>query len=158
MELWHNQVTRVQGPFSLRMFHRSWGLMLIQVNLQAPCMLLDFPTLDRFIEEIRDQEYDIVGISSIVPNLHKVETMCQLVRRYRPGATIVVGGHIANIPDLAARIDADHVVRGDGVSAGSAASRRAPRTSRSATRTSMRAEHARWGSARSWCRRRRRPR
>jgi hypothetical protein len=23
MELYHNQVTRVQGPFSLRMFHRS---------------------------------------------------------------------------------------------------------------------------------------
>jgi len=30
MELYQNQVTREQGPFSLRMFHRSWGLMLIQ--------------------------------------------------------------------------------------------------------------------------------
>ena len=48
MELYHNQVTRVQGPFSLRMFHRSWGLMLIQANLEAPCTLLDFPTLERF--------------------------------------------------------------------------------------------------------------
>jgi len=27
MELYHNQVTRVQGPFSLRMFHRSWGII-----------------------------------------------------------------------------------------------------------------------------------
>ena len=36
MELYHNQVTRVQGPFSLRLFHRSWGLMLIQANIQAP--------------------------------------------------------------------------------------------------------------------------
>jgi len=25
MELYHNQVTRAQGCFSLRMFHRSWG-------------------------------------------------------------------------------------------------------------------------------------
>src|ERR1043166_6519193 len=25
MELYHNQVTRAQGSFSLRMFHRSWG-------------------------------------------------------------------------------------------------------------------------------------
>lgn len=32
MELYHNQVTRVQGPFSLRMFHRSWGIMLIQIG------------------------------------------------------------------------------------------------------------------------------
>ena len=30
MELYHNQVTRLEGPFSLRMFHRSWGLMMIQ--------------------------------------------------------------------------------------------------------------------------------
>src|ERR1017187_3138654 len=53
MELYHNQVTRSQGPFSLRMFHRSWGLMLIQANIDAPCTLLDFPKLDRFIEELR---------------------------------------------------------------------------------------------------------
>ena len=59
MELYHNQVTRTQGAFSLRMFHRSWGLMMIQANIEAPCTLLDFPTLDRFIEEIRTQQYDV---------------------------------------------------------------------------------------------------
>ena len=46
MELYHNQVTRTQGPFSLRMFHRSWGLMMIQSNIEAPCIMLDFPLLD----------------------------------------------------------------------------------------------------------------
>ena len=115
MELYHNQVTRVQGPFSLRMFHRSWGLMLIQVNIQAPCALLDFPTLERFTEEIRSHDYDVVGISGIISNLLKVKKMCELVRRYLPHAKIVVGGHIANIPDLHARIDADYVVKGEGV-------------------------------------------
>src|SRR5271167_3846353 len=59
MELYHNQVTRFQGPFSLRMFHRSWGLMLIQANVSAPSALLDFPTLERFIEEIKTHRYDI---------------------------------------------------------------------------------------------------
>ena len=115
MELYHNQVTRVQGPFSLRMFHRSWGLMLIQSNIEAPCTLLDFPTLERFTEELRDNRYDVVGISSIIPNLLKVKEMCALVRRCLPRATIVVGGHIANIPDLHARIDADYIVKGEGV-------------------------------------------
>ncbi len=115
MELYHNQVTRVQGPFSLRMFHRSWGLMLIQANIEAPCVLLDFPALDRFVQEIRDNCYDIVGISSIIPNILKVRKMCELVRQYLPGATIVVGGHIANMPDLDARIDADIIVKGEGV-------------------------------------------
>src|ERR1035438_3327202 len=37
MELYHNQVTRAQGSFSLRMFHRSWGIMMIQENISAPC-------------------------------------------------------------------------------------------------------------------------
>ncbi len=115
MELYHNQVTRVQGPFSLRMFHRSWGLMLIQANMQAPSMLLDFPTLERFVEEIRDNHYDVVGISSIIVNLPKVRKMCQLVRHYLPDATIVVGGHIANVVDLDERINADNIVKGDGV-------------------------------------------
>ena len=48
MELYHNQVTREQGSFSLRMFHRSWGLMMIQQNISAPSTLLDFPTLEAF--------------------------------------------------------------------------------------------------------------
>ena len=65
MELWHNQVTREQGPFSLRMFNRSWGLMMIQANIEAPCTLLDFPTLERFVEEITMNHYDVVGIGAI---------------------------------------------------------------------------------------------
>jgi len=115
MELYHNQVTRVEGPFSLRMFHRSWGLMLIQANVSAPCTLLDFPTIGRFVDEIRGRRYDVVGISSITANVLKVKRMCELIRQHLPAATIVVGGHIANIADLETRIDADFVVRGEGV-------------------------------------------
>ena len=59
--------------------------------------------------------YDVVGISAIPPNIGKVKRMCELVRRHQPGATIVVGGHIANRAGLAEQIDADHVVRGEGV-------------------------------------------
>ena len=115
MELYHNQVTRVQDVFSLRMFHRSWGLMLIQANLDAPCTLLDFPSLDRFVLELRTRHYDVVGISGILPNVRKVEKMCALVREHQPWATVVVGGHVANHPRLRERVDADHVVRGEGV-------------------------------------------
>ena len=88
MELYHNQVTRVQHAFSLRTFHRSWGLMLIQVNLKAPCTLLDFPSQERFIEELKTHQYDVIGISSIMTNLLKVRRMCKLIRKYQPDATI----------------------------------------------------------------------
>jgi radical SAM superfamily enzyme YgiQ (UPF0313 family) len=115
MELYHNQVTRVQGPFSLRMFHRSWGLMFIQENISAPSVLLDFPSRERFIEELVSGGYDIVGLSSIVMNVGKIREMCRLVRRYSPGSAIVVGGHVAAFPQLEEMIDADHVVRGEGV-------------------------------------------
>jgi len=115
MELYQNQVTRAEGPFSLRMFHRSWGIMLIQANISAPCTVLDFPTLERFTQELQDYPYDIVGITAILPNLEKVRVMCRLVRQLRPEATIVVGGHVANMPGLRQRLDADHVVPGEGV-------------------------------------------
>ncbi len=115
MELYHNQVTRFQEAFSLRMFHRSFGLMLIQSNIDSPCTLLDFPTLDRFIEEIRDNSYDVVGISAIIPNVGKVIHMCALVRKHLPGAKIVIGGHVVNKENIEHLIDADHIVKGDGV-------------------------------------------
>ncbi len=116
MELYQNQVTRTQGPFSLRMFHRSWGIMLIQENIEAPCTVLDFPSLDRFVREIRNHPYDVVGITSIMSNVDKVGVMCALVREHLPEAQILVGGHVANLPGLGERIDVDHIVAGEGVS------------------------------------------
>jgi B12 binding protein/radical SAM family protein len=114
-ELYHNQVTREQGPFSLRMFHRSWGLMFLRENVSAPCTLLDFPTRERFVRELQSNDYDIVGISAIVVNVGKVREMCRLVRLHSPRSTILVGGHVTSIPDLEQLIDADHIVRGEGI-------------------------------------------
>ena len=116
MELYHNQVTREQGPFSLRMFHRSWGILMIQQNISAPTTVLDFPTRDAFERELTSNHYDIVGISSIIVNVGKVREMCGMVRRLSPQSAIVVGGHVAAIPGIEKLIDADHVVKGDGIS------------------------------------------
>jgi radical SAM superfamily enzyme YgiQ (UPF0313 family) len=116
MELYHNQVTRAQGSFSLRMFHRSWGIMLIQANISAPCTVLDFPTQEDFARELARNEYDIVGISSIIVNVAKVREMCRMIRELSPKSTIVIGGHVAAIPGVEKMIDADHIVRGEGVS------------------------------------------
>ncbi|MGB8010669.1 MAG: B12-binding domain-containing radical SAM protein [Terriglobales bacterium] len=116
MELYHNQVTRAQGSFSLRMFHRSWGIMMIQENISAPCSVLDFPTRESFAHELTTNHYDVVGISSIIVNVGKVREMCRMVRELSPNSTIVVGGHVAAIPGVETMIDADHIVRGEGIS------------------------------------------
>src|SRR5579863_4689777 len=116
MELYQNQVTRAQGAFSLRMFHRSWGIMMIQANISAPCTLLDFPTREDFARELTSNRYDIVGISSIIVNVGKVKEMCRMVRELSPQSIIVIGGHVAALPDLENMVDADHIVRGEGIS------------------------------------------
>jgi len=116
MELYHNQVTRAQGSFSLRMFHRSWGIMMIQENIAAPCTVLDFPKREDFARELTANHYDIVGISSIIVNVGKVKEMCRMVRELSPDSVIVVGGHVSAIPDLEAMVDANHIVRGEGIS------------------------------------------
>ena len=115
MELFHNQVTRAQGSFSLRMFHRSWGIMMIQANISAPCTVLDFPTREAFAKELKEHDYDVIGISSIIVNVRKVREMCRMVRELSPKSVIVVGGHVTSVPGLEKLIDADHIVRGEGI-------------------------------------------
>lgn len=115
MELYHNQVTRSQGSFSLRRFHRSWGIMMIQQNISAPCTVLDFPTREAFARELATNRYDVVGISSIIVNVGKTREMCRMVRKLSPHSTIVVGGHVTAIPGVQHILDADHFVKGDGI-------------------------------------------
>jgi radical SAM superfamily enzyme YgiQ (UPF0313 family) len=115
MELYHNQVTRGQGSFSLRSFHRSWGILMIQGNINAPCAVLDFPTREAFARELTTHHYDVVGISSIIVNVGKAQEMCRMVRELSPGTTVIVGGHIAAIPGVEQMLDADHIVKGDGI-------------------------------------------
>ncbi|MGC2057043.1 MAG: radical SAM protein, partial [Candidatus Sulfotelmatobacter sp.] len=82
----------------------------------APCSVLDFPTRKAFARELTTNHYDIVGISSIIVNVLKVREMCRMVRELSPDSVIVVGGHVAAIPGIEAMIDADHIVRGEGIS------------------------------------------
>ncbi len=115
MELYHNQVTRVQGSFSVRRFHRSWGILMIQENISAPCTVLDFPTREVFARELAANHYDIVGVSSIIVNVGKAREMCRMVRELSPHSTIVVGGHVAAIPGIEHILDAEYIVKGDGI-------------------------------------------
>jgi hypothetical protein len=114
MELYHNQVTRLQGPASLRFHHRSFGLYFIAANIDADVTVLDFPSRKRFIRELAEG-YDVVGISFITPNFVKAREMARLVREHAPGAIILLGGHGAAIEGVEDLIECDHVVRGEGI-------------------------------------------
>ena len=47
-----------------------------------PCTLLDFPSQERFIAEIREHDYGVIGIGGIIPSVGKVKRMCELIRQY----------------------------------------------------------------------------
>ncbi len=114
MELFHNQVTKAQGIGSFRFHHRSFGLYFLAANVDADVTVLDFPSRQRFIREIK-KGYDIVGISFIMPNFIKAKEMARLVRLHAPQAKIVLGGHGTAIEGIETLIDCDEVARGEGV-------------------------------------------
>jgi hypothetical protein len=114
MELFHNQVTKAQGIGSFRFHHRSFGLYFLAANVDADVTVLDFPSKQRFIREIK-KGYDIVGISFIMPNFIKAKEMARLVRLHAPQAKIVLGGHGTAIEGIERLIDCDEVARGEGI-------------------------------------------
>jgi len=67
IEIFHNQLTKYQGVFSPRVHYSTLGLHAIANNLEVPSVVLDYPTLPRFIQEVK-KGYDYVGIGSIAPN------------------------------------------------------------------------------------------
>jgi radical SAM superfamily enzyme YgiQ (UPF0313 family) len=114
MELFHNQVTREQEVFSLRFHHPSFGLYFIAENIEAPTVVLDFPSEARFVREIK-KGYDYVGISFIVPNFVKAKRMGELIRHHAPNSKILLGSHGTNLPGIEKMIEHDHICRGEGV-------------------------------------------
>jgi radical SAM superfamily enzyme YgiQ (UPF0313 family) len=115
MELYHNQVTKAQGPASFRFHHRSFGLYFIADNIDAEVTVLDFPSRERFAREVEQGAYDMVGISFITPNFDKAREMARIVREKSPRTEIILGGHGAAIEGVEELIDCDHVVKGEGI-------------------------------------------
>jgi len=114
MELFHNQVTKAQGSASFRFHHRSFGLYFMAANLDTDVNVLDFPSRERFIQEIQ-KGYDAVGISFITPNFVKAKEMASLVRQHCPDTEIILGGHGAAIEGVEELMECDHVVKGEGI-------------------------------------------
>lgn len=111
-ELFHAQVTRSQGIFSLRSTYVSYGLEYIAKNISTPTVVLQYPTMDQFKKELR-KGYDFVGISFVIATYGKLEKMCAMVREIAPDSKIVLGGYGTMLPECDAL--ADYVCRGEGV-------------------------------------------
>lgn len=113
-ELLHGQVTRAQGIFSPRTFNSVYALDYIAENLDAPTVVLQYPSKREFIRELK-RGYDFVGISFLMAVHHKMKEMVALVRRHAPTAKIVLGGYGTILDDEVLRPYADYICREEGV-------------------------------------------
>lgn len=91
-EMYHAQVTRAQGPFSIRSVCNGWGLQFIAANLDTPTTILHYPTKRRFLRELK-KGYDYVGISFVMCTFPKTVEMCSWIREASPDTKIVLGGY-----------------------------------------------------------------
>ena len=113
-ELLYRQVTRAQGIFSPRTVNIQFGLEYIAENLDAPTVVLQYPSKSELIRELK-KGYDYVGISFIMAVMHKMKETVALIRQYAPNSKIVLGGYGTVLKDEVLKPYGDYFCREEGV-------------------------------------------
>jgi hypothetical protein len=124
---WHDTPTDIsrqrflkgQGIFTHEGHMHLVGAFIIAQNISVPAVVLDHPTMENWIDEVK-RGYDYVGISSLTPNMESVMEMCRMVRKHSPKSEIILGSFVAQsvgayYPEEEWKKLVDHVVLGDGV-------------------------------------------
>lgn len=114
-ELLHGQVTRSQGLFSPRTFNNYFSLDFIAENLDAPTVVLQYPSKRELIRELKNNRYDYIGVSFIMALMHKMKEVVALIREYSPGSKIVLGGYGTVLEDDVLKPYGDYFCREEGV-------------------------------------------
>jgi hypothetical protein len=113
-ELLHGQVTRAQGLFSPRSLHLHFSLEYIAENLDAPCVVLQYPSKRELVAELK-KGYDFICISFLLAVFHRMKEVVELVREHSPTTKIVLGGYGTVLPDDFLAPWGDHICREEGV-------------------------------------------
>jgi len=113
-ELLHGQVTRAQGMFSPRSLHLHFALEYVAENLEAPCVVLQYPSKRELIAELK-KGYDFVAVSFLLAVYPRMQEVVALVREHAPHSKIVLGGYGTVLSDEVLAPYADHICREEGV-------------------------------------------
>jgi radical SAM superfamily enzyme YgiQ (UPF0313 family) len=113
-ELLYRQVTRAQGLFSPRTVNVHFGLDYIAENLEAPTVVLQYPSRRELIRELK-KGYDYVGVSFLMAVMHKMKETVALIRKHAPNSKIVLGGYGTVLKDDVLKPYADYICREEGV-------------------------------------------
>jgi radical SAM superfamily enzyme YgiQ (UPF0313 family) len=113
-ELLYGQVTRAQGLFSPRTVNIHYSLEYIAENLDAPTVVLQYPSERELIRELK-KGYDYVGVSFLLAVMHKMKRVVELIRQYAPSSKIVLGGYGTVLKDEELKPYGDYFCREEGV-------------------------------------------
>lgn len=109
-----DQLMWAQGLFRTFGTTDQWGIDFIAANLEAPTTTLHYPTMGRFIKEVK-KGYDYVGIAFVDSTYHKMVPMVDAVRTYSSKTRIILGGYGTVLPDDDLAPYSDYICRGEGV-------------------------------------------
>src|SRR6185369_7051362 len=112
-ELLYGQVTRAQGLFSPRANHIQFSLGYIAENLQAPAVVLHYPSKRELIRELRKNP-DFVGLSFVLSTYHRMKEVVALIRTHAPNAKIILGGYGTVLSDADLSPWCDYICREEG--------------------------------------------
>ncbi|GAX62224.1 Fe-S oxidoreductase [Candidatus Scalindua japonica] len=87
------RLTRGQGIFTLQEHAHSYPLHILAQNIDNPSVVLEWPSLDGLINELKSGNYDYVCITFMTRDLNKLREMSELIREYSPESKIVIGGY-----------------------------------------------------------------
>ncbi len=113
-ELLHGQVTRAQGLFSPRAVHVQFSLDYIAENLDAPTVVLQYPSKRELIRELK-KGYEYVGICFVMAVMQHLKETVALIRQHAPRSRIVLGGYGTVLKDEVLLPYADYICREEGV-------------------------------------------
>ncbi len=113
-ELLYGQVSSSQGLFSPRTFNIHFSLEYIAENLDAPTVVLQYPSRSELIRELK-KGYDYVGVSFLLAVMHRMKETVALIRQYAPNSKVVLGGYGTALKDDALKPYADYICREEGV-------------------------------------------
>lgn len=108
-----SRLTHEPGLFALSSYVPNTGLHLIAANLPARTRVLESPSEDEFVAELKKQP-DYVGLSFVIKGFGKLARMIALTRKYAPHSKIVVGGFGTALRSVE-NLEPDYISTGEGV-------------------------------------------
>jgi len=103
-DLYTSRLTRGQGIFTQSGYCPYTALHLLAQNIALRATVLEYPTEEAFLKEIR-RGYDWVGITLSAIDTATVIRMCAQLREHSPRSRIVVGG--CGVPALKEALSVD---------------------------------------------------